>query len=82
MTESSDIYTLPVVENGKTGLYHCILEFCYPTLQEGKIFNWFLLKEDKLLSSGICAEDDVAIMLNALKIDLNGYRDWFRETVH
>lgn len=82
MVESSNIYTLLVKENDELGRYHCVLEFAYPSIQEGKVFNWFLLKDSKLLSSGICSEEDIETMLKALKTDLNGYSDWVTENIH
>jgi len=77
--DGKSIYTLPVIENGKPGLYHCVFNAISDYIPA---FNWFLLKGKNILSQGVCGEEDMITMLQVLRSDLKGIEDWYEEIIH
>jgi hypothetical protein len=71
------LYALPVKENGKSFNYHCLVsKIDAPTC------SWVLVRGGEILSSGLVEDDDVDLMLGALRTDLNGRSEWQNCTIH
>ncbi len=82
MSDGKNLYTLPVIENGKVRSYYCLVRAIETHCE------WMLMREgpeSELLSHGICEPDDVVLMLGALQADLalgKKVFEWTRETIH
>ena len=72
-----NLYALPVEENGRAFSYHCLVSrVATPTCA------WVLVRGGDVLSSGLVEDDDVELMLKALRADLNGRSEWQNCTIH
>ncbi len=72
-----NLYALPVKENGRVFSYHCLVSrLDTPTC------TWTLVRGGDVLSSGLVEDDDVVLMLEALRTDLNGRSKWKNCTLH
>lgn len=79
MINSRNLYVLPVIENGQALSYYCLV-----SLMIGGC-TWVLLRDEELLSHGVCNTDDVGLMLDSLRIDLSlsgGSQEWATKTIH
>lgn len=75
----SSIYELPVREQGKSVVYHCMLS------PSGASISWCLVRGSRVLSGGLCPTEDIPRMLEALRVDLGvdgGSGDWLATTIH
>jgi len=72
-----NIYALPVRENGGNSSYYClVMSSGTPT------YSWVLIRGNDLLSTGVCADTDVDLMLDALRVDLDDTSEWSPRTIH
>ena len=72
-----NLYALPVEENGRVFSYYCMVSrLAAPT------YTWALVRGGSVLSTGLVEDDDVALMLEALRADLNGRSEWKSCTIH
>ena len=79
MVYSRNLYVLPVIENGEALSYYCLVN----PVNSG--CNWMLMREDELLSHGVCDMDDIGLMLDSLRTDLSmsgGTQEWATATIH
>jgi hypothetical protein len=80
--EGRNLYTLPVLENGTSFRYYCLVSELDDGLQASPVCTWILLKDHFMLSQGLCEKEDVPLMLEALRADLKGFSDWHTVTIH
>lgn len=79
MVNSQNLYVLPVAENGEMLSYYCLVS---PVING---CTWILLRDEELLSYGVCDSGDVDLMLDSLRADLalsEEGQEWATTMIH